>query len=156
MSEANKSNNAFQLIGKVVDPSFPSRRHRLYEVSKKHSGGDWAGFDQSLDDFEVRNFANIYEQMGLLVKKGVIDLQDVLDAVSAQPMADWYVFQPIRKHIMEEAGKWIPSLATNQAGLDATYWPNFKWLAEEAEKWVWGKTSTGVGPRTQSGPPPPK
>ena len=87
MSAANRSHNAFELIGKVIDPSFPVRRHRLYEVSEKYSGGDWIGFDRSLDDFEVRNFANIYEQVGLLVKKGVIDLQDVMDALSAQPMA---------------------------------------------------------------------
>lgn len=148
MSAANRSNDAFQLIGKVIDPSFPGRRHRLYEVSKKYSGGDWAGFDRSLDDFEVRNFANIYEQMGLLVKKGVIDLQDVMDALSAQPMADWFAFQPIRKHIMEEAGKAMPSLATSQAGIDAIYWPHFMWLAEENAKWVRERTSTGARPST--------
>ena len=149
MSAANRSHNAFELIGKVIDPSFPVRRHRLYEVSEKYSGGDWTGFDRSLDDFEVRNFANIYEQVGLLVKKGVIDLQDVMDALSAQPMADWLAFQPLRKHIMEQAGKAIPSLATNQAGRDAIYWPNFMWLAEENAKWVREKMSTGVGPGTQ-------
>ena len=149
MASANRSRNAFELIGKVIDPTFPVRRHRLYEVSERYSGGDWTGFDRSLDDFEVRNFANIYEQMGLLVKKGVIDLQDVMDALSAQPMADWHAFQSLRKHIMEEAGKAIPSLATNQAGLDVIYWPNFMWLAEENAKWVRGKVSTGVGPGTQ-------
>ena len=112
-------------------------------MSEKYSGGDWTGFDHSLDDFEVRNFANIYEQLGLLVKKGVIDLQDVMDALSAQPMADWLAFQPLRKHIMEQAGKTIPSLATNQVGKDAIYWPNFMWLAEENAKWVREKVSTG-------------
>ena len=144
MAEANRSHNAFELIGKVIDPSFPARRHRLYEMSRKYSGGDWSGFDRSLDDFEVRNFANIYEQLGLLVKKGVIELQDVMDALSAQPMADWLAFQPLRKHIMETANNLIPSLATNQVGIDAIYWPNFKWLAEENARWVREKTSTGT------------
>jgi hypothetical protein len=46
----------------------------------------------------VRNFANVYEQLGLLARKDVVDLQDVLDALSAQPMADWNTFQPIRLH----------------------------------------------------------
>lgn len=145
MSAANRSRNAFDLIGKVIDPSFPVRRHGLYEVSNKYSGGDWTGFDRSLDDFEVRNFANIYEQLGLLVKKGVIDLRDVMDALSAQPMADWLAFQPLRKHIMEQAGKAIPSLATDKPGVDAIYWPNFMWLAEENAKWVREKVSTGLG-----------
>src|SRR5512143_683278 len=114
-----RARNAFDLIGKVIDPSFPVRRHKLYEVGAKYSDGNWTDFDRSLDDFEIRNFANIYEQLGLLIKKGVIDLEDVLDALSAQPMADWHVFEPIRKHIMEEAARNIPSLASNQRGLDA-------------------------------------
>jgi hypothetical protein len=149
-SAANRSHDAFELIGKVIDPSFPGRRHRLHEVSRKYSGGDWSGFDESLDDFEVRNFANIYEQLGLLVQKGVIDLQDVMDALSAQIMADWFVFQPVRRHIMEEAAKSYPSLATGQPKIDAIFWPNFKWLAEENQKWVQEELSTGAAPSTQN------
>ena len=64
-----RSRSAFDLIGKVIDPSFPHRRHLLYQVAEKRAGGDWTGFDRSLEDFEVRNFANIYEQLGLLVKR---------------------------------------------------------------------------------------
>lgn len=154
-SAANRSHNAFELIGKVIDPSFPGRRHRLHEVSRKYSGGDWSGFDESLDDFEVRNFANIYEQW-VLVKKGVIDLQDVMDALSAQIMADWFVFQPLRKHIIEQAARSYPSLATNQPGVDAIYWPNFMWLAEENQKWVREEMSTEVGPDTQNKSTSPK
>ena len=127
-----RSRNAFDLITKVIDPSFAQRRHRLYEVGAKHADGDWAGFDRSLQDFEVRNFANIYEQLGLLARRGVIDLQDLLDALSAQPFADWVTFQPIRAHIMSEAGKAYPALNDNQPGLDAVFWPNFRWLAEES------------------------
>ena len=118
-----RSRNAFDLITKVIDPSFAQRRHRLYEVAAKHQDGDWAGFDRSLQDFEVRNFANIYEQLGLLARRGVIDLQDLLDALSAQPFADWVTFQPARAHIMNEAGKAFPALNDNQPGLDAVYWP---------------------------------
>jgi hypothetical protein len=91
-----RSRNAFDLIARVIDPSFPHRRHLLYEVAEKHASGNWTGFDRSPQDFEVRNFANVYEQLGLLARKGVVDLQDVLDALSAQPMADWNTFQPIR------------------------------------------------------------
>jgi hypothetical protein len=131
-----RSRNAFDLVGKVIDPSFPRRRHLLCEVSAKRAGGDWTGFYRSLDDFEVRNFANIYEQLGLLVRRGVVDLADVLDALSAQPMADWNAFEPIRAHIVQEAGKASSALAADQPGLDAIYWPNFRWLAEESRKWT--------------------
>ncbi len=143
-----RARTAFDLIGKVIDPSFPVRRHRLYEVAGKYAGGNWTGFDRSLDDFEVRSFANVYEQLGLLVRKGVVDLQDVLDALSAQPMADWDTFQPIRSHIMEEAAKAFPVLATNRPGLESIYWPNFRWLAEQSRKWALERASAGAGPRT--------
>lgn len=141
-----RSRNAFDLIAKVIDPSFPRRRHLLYEVAEQHANGNWEGFDRSLEDFEVRNFANIYEQLGLLVRRGVVDLQDVLDTLSAQPLADWITFEPIRAHIMQEAGKAFPALADNQPGLDAIYWPNFKWLAEESRKWTLQRASPGAGP----------
>lgn len=39
-----RSRNAFDLVAKVIDPSFPRRRHLLYEVAAKHSAGDWTGF----------------------------------------------------------------------------------------------------------------
>ena len=64
------SRNAFDLIARVIDPSFARRRHQLYEVAENRVGGDWAGYDRSVQDFEVRNFANIYEQLGLLRSKG--------------------------------------------------------------------------------------
>ena len=131
-----RARTAFDLIGRVIDPSFPVRRHMLYEQAAKHSDGNWTDFDRSLEDFEIRSFANIYEQLGLLVRKGVVDLQDVLDAVSAQPMADWHVFEPIRKHIIEESARLFPALTTNQPGLESIYWPNFRWLAEESQKWT--------------------
>jgi hypothetical protein len=141
-----RSRNAFDLTAKVIDPSFPHRRHLLYEVAARHAGGDWTGFDRSLEDFEVRNFANIYEQLGLLARKGVVDLQDVLDALSAQPMADWLAFQPIRMHIVDEAGKAFPPLAGNEPGQEAVFWPNFGWLAEESRKWVLRQASVASSP----------
>ena len=130
------SRTAFDLVGKVTDPSFPVRRHRLYEVAAKHASGNWSGFDHSLDDFEVRSFANIYEQLGLLVRKGVVDLPDVMEALSAQVMADWHTFQPIRSHIIEQSGKAFPTLAADRAGIDRIFWPNFHWLATQNAEWV--------------------
>src|SRR4051812_572594 len=94
-----RSRNAFDLITKVIDPTFARRRHLLYQTAAERADGDWSGFDRSLEDFEVRNFANIYEQLGLLTRRGVIDIKDLLDALSAQPYADWSTFQPIRTHI---------------------------------------------------------
>jgi hypothetical protein len=142
-----KSRNAFDLITKVIDPSFARRRHQLYETAAKYADGDWTGFDRSLEDFEVRNFANIYEQLGLLARRGVIDLQDLLDALSAQPIADWLTFQPIRTHIIEAAANAFPAALDNQPGIDAVYWPNFAWLADESRKWTQQRASRGSAKR---------
>jgi hypothetical protein len=139
-----RSRNAFDLITKVIDPSFARRRHLLYETAARYADGDWTGFDRSLDDFEVRNFANIYEQLGLLARRGVIDLKDLLAALSAQPIADWHTFQPVRKHIIEEAGRAFPALKDNQPGIDAIYWPNFAWLADESRKWTQQRATAGT------------
>jgi hypothetical protein len=46
-----RSRNAFDLIAKVIDPSFPRRRHLLYEVAGKYADGDWTGFDGTLEDW---------------------------------------------------------------------------------------------------------
>jgi hypothetical protein len=143
-----RSRNAFDLVARVIDPSFPRRRHLLYEVAAQRADGDWAGFDRSLEDFEVRNFANVDEQLGLLARKRVVDLEDVLDALSAQPFADWSTFQPIRAHIMEEAGKAFPALAGSGAGLEAIYWPNFAWLAAESRAWTVQKAAAEASARS--------
>ena len=146
-----RSRNAFDLVSKVIDPSFARRRHLLYETAEKHADGDWSGFDRSLEDFEVRNFANIYEQLGLLTRRGVVDLDDVLDALSAQPMADWNTFQPIRARIIQESAKTYSDLSEDEPGADAVYWPNFRWLADESRKWTLQRTSAGVTAPHSSG-----
>ena len=80
---------------------------------------------------------------------GLVDVEDVPNALSAQPMADWIAFEPIRAHIMQEAAKASSAPVDNQPGLDAIYWPNFKWLAEGSRKWTLQRASAGA--RT---PPP--
>lgn len=45
--------------------------------------------------------ALVQEQIGLLVQSGVIGQEQVMRALSAQPMADWATFLPIREHIVQ-------------------------------------------------------
>ena len=67
----------------------------------------------------------------------------MLDALSAQPLADWNTFEPIRTHIMQESGKAFPALADNQPAPEAIFWPTFKRLAQESLTWTlqraWGR-----------------
>ena len=48
---------------------------------------------------------------------------------------------------MDEAGKAFPPLAGNQPGLDAIYWPNFRWLAEQSRTWTLQRASVGAASR---------
>ena len=136
------SATAFGVISSVTDPSFAARRHLLYEVSAKYASGDWTGFDRSREDFEVRNYASIYEQLGLLVKRGLVEVDVVNGAMSAQLYADWCVFEPIRAHVIEESGQRFTVLASDQPGVDDIYWPNFKWLAGQNLAWIHRKAMT--------------
>jgi hypothetical protein len=145
------SSTAFELIGKVTDPSFPARRQRLYAVAAKHASGDWTGFDRSPDDFEVRAFANIYEQLGLLVERGLVEVSDVNEAMSAQILADWYTFEPIRAHIMEAAGSAFPAFATDQPGIGRIYWPHLQWLAMQNTDWVRRQVAVAYDPAHPGG-----
>ena len=130
------SATAFGVISSVTDPTFPARRALLYEVSAKYASGDWTGFDRSQEDFEVRNYASIYEQLGLLVRRGLVEVDVVNGAMSAQLYADWSVFEPIRAHIIEESGQRFQILAPDQPGVEDIYWPNFKWLAAQNLEWI--------------------
>jgi hypothetical protein len=136
------SATAFGVISSVTDPSFAARRHQLYQVSAKYASGDWTGFDRSLEDFEVRNYASIYEQLGLLVRRGLVDVDVVNGSMSAQVYADWTVFEPIRAHIIEYSGARFHALAADQPGVDSIYWPNFRWLAEQNLEWIRAKATT--------------
>src|SRR5271169_5562147 len=62
----NRSNIAFALLEKITDESFAVRWKKMHDVIKKYNAASWADFDDSLDDFEARNFAKIYELIGQL------------------------------------------------------------------------------------------
>ena len=64
---------------------------------------------------------------------GAGGLDDVMEAMSAQVMSDWHTFGPIRAHIMEQAGRAFPALATGKPGIDRIHWPNLLDHARELE-----------------------
>ncbi|HKI76450.1 MAG TPA: hypothetical protein VKA28_04545, partial [Candidatus Bathyarchaeia archaeon] len=69
-----KSNISFSVLEKITEESFARRRKNMHDAVKKYSQINWEGFDDSLEDFEARNFGYIYELIGELVREGIIDL----------------------------------------------------------------------------------
>jgi hypothetical protein len=120
----NKSNTAVSLLEKLTDESFPRRRKNMHDVIKKASQNNWVGFDDSLDDFEVRNFAYSYELIGQLVREKVIDLATIRNALQNLVVIDWEAFSPLSAHLMQ------------RFNIKVNPWQNFEWLASETRKYM--------------------
>ena len=91
----------------------------MHDVIKNARDANWQGFDDSLEDFEARNFAYIYELIGQLTKEGIVDLGTIQNALQYLVTVDWDAFAPLSKHLME------------RYKLTVNPWGNFEWLAEE-------------------------
>jgi hypothetical protein len=118
----NRSSIAFALLEKITDESFALRRKKMHDVIKNTREANWAGFDDSLDDFEARNFAYIYELIGQLTKDNIVDLRTIRNALQYLVVTDWDAFSPLSKHLME------------RFKLTVNPWGSFEWLADETRR----------------------
>ncbi|HMK94912.1 MAG TPA: hypothetical protein VK536_05870 [Candidatus Limnocylindrales bacterium] len=118
-----KSNISFELLEKLTDESYARRRSFMWQTVKKYQAVNWEGFDDSADDFEVRNFAYMYDLFGQLAKEGLVDLATLARTFKYMVALDWQAFEPASKHINERYG-----LEQNEI------FSNFEWLAIETEK----------------------
>jgi hypothetical protein len=118
----NRANIALALLDKLTDQTFPARRKRMHDSIKKAIASNWEGFDDSMDDFEARNFAYIYELIGQLARENVVDVELLRSALQTLVIADWDAFSPLTRHLMEK----------NKSAYHS--WKNFEWLATENRK----------------------
>lgn len=121
--QQNKSNISFELIEEMSNESFGRRRSFMWQTVKKYQASNWEGFDDSLDDFEIRNFAYRYDLYGQMAKEGVIDLETLAKTFKYLVALDWEAFEPAAKHIMKRY-----NLKQNEI------FSNFQWLAYETER----------------------
>jgi hypothetical protein len=118
-TKETKTNISLALLEKVTDESFAKRRKRMYDAVRKYGAKNWKGFDDSLDDFEARNFAYIYELIGQLTRDGILDARMVTHSLQYHVVLDWDAFFPLAKHLGQRLN---------------LKWSNFEWLAEETRK----------------------
>lgn len=119
-----KADAAFSMLEKITHESFAKRRFNMYEVIKRYQDKNWDGFLDSADDFEVRNFAYLYELYGLLVREGLIEFRLVAETLKYIVVFDWKTFEPASAYLV---GKY---------GLKLSPWESFEWLARETEKYM--------------------
>src|SRR5207244_7957170 len=89
-----KSNISFSVLEKITEESFARRRKNMHDAVKKYSKINWEGFDDSLEDFEARNFGYIYELIGELVREGIIGLTIVMLSLRYFVVFFWPTFEP--------------------------------------------------------------
>lgn len=121
-----RMNMSLALLEKLTDESFAKRRKAMHDVTRKYgknTKNTWAGFDDTLADFEARNFAYIYELLGQLTRDGTLDRLTVMNALQYLVVFDWNAFEPLAKHLIQRFG-----------GRNA--WGNFEWLAGETQRFL--------------------
>ena len=119
-----KAQMSFSVLEKVTEESFARRRKNMHDSVKKFSQINWEGFDDTLEDFEARNFGYIYELIGELVREGIIDLTIAIHSLRYLVVYDWDRFQPLVKHLMQRY-----NVPVNPYG-------NFEYLAIESRKFL--------------------
>lgn len=118
-----KEDAAFAMLERLTDESFSRRRANFYKVIEKGKRDGWNDFDDSPEDFEIRNYAYLYELYGQLVKQGMIGFEPVAEMLQYLVVFDWKEFEPVAKHYRD---RWEL----------INWWRNFEWLAGESEKYM--------------------
>jgi len=128
-----KANMSFSVLEIITEESFARRRKNMHDAIKKYSQINWEGFDDSLEDFEARNFGYIYELIGELVREGIIDFTIAIHSLRYLLVFDWQRFEPLVKHLME------------RYKVPVNPYENFEWLAQETRKYLenQGRIDTG-------------
>ena len=117
-----RSNVALSLLERITDESFPRRRKRMFDILKRFQETNWADAFETEEDLEIRNFAYLYELIGLMVENGLVDLELVLDTLQYLVVRDWQVFAPHAAFIKK------------QYGVEFDAWGRFEWLANQARE----------------------
>lgn len=117
-----RSDVTVSLIERITDPSFPQRRSRMHAVVRQFVETGWKDAFETPDDFEIRNFAYIYELIGVMGKHGLIDVDILTDVLQYLVVRDWQIFEP---HATFLKAKY---------GVSYSPYSNFAWLAKETER----------------------
>jgi hypothetical protein len=128
-----RSDVSVALIERITDESFPRRRSHMHEVLRRFQETGWKEAFETPDDFEVRNFAYIYELIGVMGKHGLVDIGLLTDVLQYLVVRDWEVFEPHAKFI------------ASRYAVQFEPYSNFRWLAHETRRRLASPTGPQVG-----------
>ena len=74
----------------------------MYETVRRFKETGWKGAFESLDDLEVRDFAQIYELIGVMSTQGLIDSDVIAEVLQFTVVRDWEAFEPHPQFLAEQ------------------------------------------------------
>jgi hypothetical protein len=122
--QQNRGDAAFRILERFTDDTFAARRHRMHQVVAEAKAKNWVGFDDTLDDFESRNFGYMYALIGEFTREKILDLELVESTLQYLVVTDWEAFRPLDEHLLQKYGR---NLST---------WASFEWLAGETKTFL--------------------
>jgi hypothetical protein len=117
-----RSDVSVALIERITDESFPRRRSHMHEVMRRFTESNWKEAFETPDDFEIRNFAYLYELIGVMGKHGLVDLDLLTDVLQYLIVRDWEIFEP---HVQ---------FLRTRYNVAYDPYSNFRWLADESRR----------------------
>jgi hypothetical protein len=122
--QETKAGISFSMVERIIDDDFVRRRKNMYDTVDKYSKVNWEGFVGTMEDFEARNYAYMYELFGQMVKDGIVDLKTVMNVLKWIVVIDWRKMEPLIRYL------------NKQYNLKGNPWGNFEWLANETQKYL--------------------
>jgi hypothetical protein len=132
-----RSDVSITLVERITDPTFPQRRFHMHEAIKRFQATNWKDAFESPDDFEVRNFAYIYELIGVMAKHRLVDIELLVDTFQYLIVRDWQIFEPHARYIQ------------GRYNIRFNAYANFEWLATETRQRLDARGGESL-------PPPPR
>ncbi|MCI4350454.1 MAG: hypothetical protein L3K15_02935 [Thermoplasmata archaeon] len=120
MNQETRSQVFLNIAERLSTRDYILQRKTVRDLVAKREAGNWPGFLDSTDAFEIRAFAATYEASATMAKLRLIDEGTLPEALGFWAVSDWKAILPAVKQL--EASWGVPA------------YPNFRWLGESAEK----------------------
>jgi hypothetical protein len=118
-----RSSILLSLVERLTDDMFAFKRKAVRDIVKKYQPLNWEGFLESTDDYTIRAFASFYEYTAFLAKRGIVELETLLEMLGHRISFDWEAIYPAAEYYRKAWGlKFL--------------WVNYEWMAQEAKVYL--------------------
>ena len=120
-NQQNRQQVILSTIDRFTDETFIRKRKRAPEIIKKYEAKGWSEFAGSDEDYELGGFLALFETLGFLAKKGIVDVKEIQEGMGFLVIIEWAAMEPAIEHYRKVWKR------------DDVYM-NFKWLHDSVKK----------------------